>query len=75
MQILEVALEALENVLEFGQGVKQLLNQPGNVCLELVRQCDGFTYLATLHQINQGFGSFAVWEKSGQLLSQWGNSD
>ncbi|XP_055388540.1 uncharacterized protein LOC129617192 [Condylostylus longicornis] len=71
LKILEVALEALDNILEFGKQMQQLLNQPGNVCVELVKNCEGFSYLYNLHHVTQGFGSFAVWEKSGRILEQW----
>lgn len=74
-KILEVALEALENILEFGKQMQQMLGQPGNVCLELVRNSDGFNHLATLHYTSHGFGSFSVWEKSGQILERWNNKE
>lgn len=70
-KILEVALEALDSILEFGERARAVHRQTTNPCVELVHGCDGFTHLHQLHYALQGCGSFELFRKSGAILKRW----
>lgn len=74
-KVLEVVLDALNNILEFGRARLTALNLSENPCVTQMRNIDGVRKLYNLHlDITRDHNTpehYSIWKKSGKLIEDY----